>query len=268
MSSLTRIGAILLRQIYLLHRSPARMISVIIWVAIDMVLWGFFTHYLNDIAQTKIDFVMVLLGGVLLWNFSQRVMFGVTMAFFEDVWSRNFLNLFGSPLTIREYLAGLVLTSILTSALAFVAMLLLAIGIFGLNLLSYGIALMPFLMILFLFGIAIGILGCSLVLRYGPAAEWLVWPIPALLSPFACVFYPVSALPGFMQAIAHLLPPSYVFENVRAITSGHPANMTDMATGIGLGLLYIVLASLVFLRVYRKAVNNGLIARYSAETVS
>lgn len=266
--SFSRIAAIWLRQFYLLKSSQTRIISVIIWVAIDMVLWGFFTHYLNDVTKGGVNFVTVLLGGILLWNFSQRVMFGVTMAFFEDVWSKNFLNLFGSPLAIREYLAGLVLTSIMTSAIALVAMLLLAIGIFGLSLFSYGIALLPFLFILFLFGIAIGVTGCTLVLRYGPAAEWLVWPIPALLSPLACVFYPVAALPEWMQMAAYALPPAYVFENVRAITSGQAASMGDMATGIALGCLYIGLAGLLFLRVYRRAVNSGLLARYSAESIT
>ena len=53
-----------------------------------------------------------LLGAVLLWDFLTRVMQGVTMAFFEDVWSRNFLNLFATPLTIFDYLAGLVVAAI------------------------------------------------------------------------------------------------------------------------------------------------------------
>jgi ABC-2 type transport system permease protein len=266
--NLSRIGAIFLRQLYLLKGSPARFISVVIWVAIDMILWGFFTHYLNGIAKDGVNFVSVILGGVLLWNFSQRVMFGVTMAFFEDVWSRNFLNLFASPLAIREYLVGLVLTSILTSVIALVAMLFLAMGIFGLSLFSYGAALFPFLLILFLFGIAIGICGCALVLRYGPAAEWLVWPIPALLSPLACVFYPLSALPHWMQLAAQALPPSYVFENIRLIVAGHSASTHDLVVGLALGVFYIALASIIFLRVYKHSVKSGLIARYSAESVS
>jgi hypothetical protein len=72
-----------------------------------------------------LNFVPTLLGAVLLWDFFTRVMQGVTMTFFEDVWSRNFLNLFAnlfaSPLRISEYLAGLVMSSIVTSLLAFAA---------------------------------------------------------------------------------------------------------------------------------------------------
>ena len=83
-----------------------RVLPLFAWVAIDIVLWGFITRYLNTVAQAGFDFVPVLLGAVLLWDFFTRVMHGVSMAFLEDVWSRNFLNLFASPLTIGEYLGG------------------------------------------------------------------------------------------------------------------------------------------------------------------
>ena len=34
------------------------------------------------------------------------------------------------------------------------------------------------------------------MLRLGPAAEWFIWPIPALISPFAGVFYPLTYASG------------------------------------------------------------------------
>ena len=213
---MNRTGAIVLRQFYLLRGSPARVLPLFAWVAIDMVLWGFITRYLNSFVSSGFNFVPALLGAVLLWDFFIRVMQGVTMAFFEDVWSRNFLNIFATPLTISEYIAGLVLSSIATSAFGLVVMLVLAGAVFGLSLLSYGVLLVPFLLVLFLFGIALGIFGCAMVLRLGPASEWLIWPIPALLSPFAGVFYPLSTLPRWMQYVGHALPPSYVFEGMRS----------------------------------------------------
>src|SRR5262249_7066660 len=88
--SLTRTSAIVLRHLYLVSGSPARVLPLFAWVAIDMVLWGFITKYLNTVSSARIDFVPVFLGAVLLWDFFTRVMHGVTMAFMEDVWSRNF----------------------------------------------------------------------------------------------------------------------------------------------------------------------------------
>ena len=133
------------------------------------------------------------------------------MTFFEDVWTRNFLNLFASPLSVSEYLAGLVLSSILTSSVGLLVMLVLATTVFGLSFLEYGLLIIPSLLILFLCGIALGIFSSAVVLRAGPAAEWFIWPIPALIAPFAGVFYPLATLPSWMRAVAVVLPPAHVF---------------------------------------------------------
>jgi ABC-2 type transport system permease protein len=263
-----RVSAIVLRQLYLLRGSPARVLPLFAWVAIDIVLWGFISRYLNGLGAAGFDFVPVLLGAVLLWDFFGRVMQGVTMAFFEDVWSRNFLNVFATPLTIAEYVAGLVLSSVGTSAVGLLVMVLLAGAAFGLSFLGYGAVLVPALLILFLFGIALGVAGAAIVLRLGPAAEWLIWPIPAVLSPFAGVFYPVATLPPWMRGVAWLLPPSYVFESLRTLLGGGAVSWPALAGAAALAILDIFLAGWLFARVYRYAVRTGLVARYSAESVS
>jgi ABC-2 type transport system permease protein len=204
----------------------------------------------------------------LLFDFFTRVMHGVAGVFLEDVWSRNFLNLFASPLTIPQYLVGLVLTSILTSLVSLTVMLCLASAAFGLSILGYGLALVPFLLTLFLFGISLGIVTTAVVLRLGPSAEWFVWPVPAIISPFAGVFYPLSTLPVWMQFIGKLLPPSYVFEGLRTIVAGGELPMAALIRGLCLAVLYVVLACWFFTRVYRHAVRTGILARYSAETVN
>jgi ABC-2 type transport system permease protein len=268
MTALLRIFAILLRQFYLVRGSVARLFPLFGWIFVDIVLWGFMSRYLNRVAGTGYNFVPALLGAVLLWDFFTRVMQGVTMAFFEDVWSRNFLNLFASPLTVTEYLAGLVLSAIVTSALGLAMMALLATFAFGLSFLSYGVALIPCLMVLFLFGIAIGVAGSSIVLRLGPAGEWFVWPIPAALSPFACVYYPVATLPVWMRGIARAFPAPYVFENIRAIAAGRHADFASLALAGGIAALYLLAACRLFVGIHRRALRTGLIARYSAESVS
>ena len=263
-----RVFALVLRQTYLIRGSVSRLIPLFIWVAIDMVLWGFMTKYLNTVAPAGFDFVPVLLGAVLMWDFFTRVMQGVTMAFFEDVWSRNFLNLFASPMSIGEYLTGLVVSSVMTSSVGLLIMLTLATAVFGLSFFAYGTALLAFLLVLFTFGIALGILACCMVLRLGPSAEWFIWPIPAVLSPFAGVFYPIATLPRWMQLIARLLPPSYVFEGMRAIVLGRPFELSSLAAGAVLSVAAVFIACATFTRVYRHAVRSGLIARYSAESIS
>lgn len=263
-----RTAALLLRQFYLLRGSPARVIPLFAWVAIDIVLWGFITRYLNSVSASRFNFVPAMLGAVLLWDFMARVMQGITTAFLEDVWSRNFLNLFASPLSVSEYLSGLVLSSIATSSVGLVVMIALATLVFGLSFFVYGAMLAAFLLVLFVFGISLGIFGAALVLRFGPAAEWFIWPIPAFISPLACVFYPLATLPHWMQAVARLIPPSYVFEGMRGVLMGHRVPGLTLALGAGLAVLYLLLMGRTFTHVYRHAVKTGLITRYSAETVS
>jgi ABC-2 type transport system permease protein len=266
--SFSRVSAIVLRILYLMRGSPARILPLFIWVAIDILLWGFITKFLNNVVPAGTNFVPMLLGAVLLWDFFTRIMHGVATAFFEDVWSRNFLNVFASPLRISEYLTGLVATSLMTSVIGLMVMLVLATGVFGLSFAPYGLMLLPYFLILILFGVALGIVGTALVLRLGPAAEWFVWPIPALLSPFAGVFYPLSTLPHWMQYISFVLPPAYVFESMRAILAGQAVSGNNLIIAVVLALVELALAGWLFSHVYRYGVRTGLIARYSSESVT
>ena len=147
------------------------------------------------------------------------------------------------------------------------AVLLLATLGFGLSMLVYGMMLLPFLLVLFMFGITLGIVAVATVLRLGPAAEWFIWPIPAMIAPFAGVFYPIATLPAPMRVISYTLPPAYVFEGMRTIVRGDALPGTTLLIAIGLSALYLLAACGFFASVHRRAVRTGLLARYSAESV-
>ena len=262
------VAGIVLRQIYLIRGSPVRLFPMVTWVAIDIVLWGFITRYLNAVSGSGMNFVPTLLGGVLLWDFCTRIMQGVSTAFLEDVWSRNFLNLFASPLSIAEYIAGLVITSIMTSSIGVVVMIALATGVFHLQFFSLGLPLVAFPKILLAILAALGIFASAIVLRLGPASEWLLWPLPALLSPFAAVFYPLATLPQWMQWVAHVLPPAYVFEGMRGLLNAKAFPTSLLLQGTAVAIAELLLAAYFYARVYRQAVRTGLLARYSAESAA
>ena len=156
----------------------------------------------------------------------------------------------------------------MTSSVGVVVMVLLATGIFHLQFFSLGLPLIAFLMVLFVFGISLGIFATGIVLRLGPASEWLLWPLPALLSPFAAVFYPLSTLPHWMQWVSHALPPAYVFEGMRSLLAGRPFPGVLLSQGTAIALLELLLAGYFYGRVYRHAVRTGLLARYSAESAA
>lgn len=270
MISLTRIYAVFLRQLYLLRSNPARLVSVFLWILIDVVQWGFISLYLGTFGRATFGFVTVILGAIVLWGFLNRIQVGVMMAFLEDVWSRNFLNLFASPLRVGEYLAGLVLTSITLGLAGLFAMVILAGLAFGYNILKVGLALLPFLAVLFVFGVAIGIFTSAIIFRFGPAAEWAAWPIPLILSVFSGVYYPVATLPAGLAVAAKFVPASYVFEGLRAVLSGGTLSgglVAELASAAGLSLLYLFAMYYLFIRIYRRNLLTGRIARFDAEGI-
>ena len=110
--SVSRIYAIFIRQVFLIKSNPTRLVSMFLWIIIDVILWGFITKYLISLGKDTFSFVNIILGAIILWGFMTRIEHGLMMAFLEDIWSRNFINFFASPLKISEYLAGLVTTSI------------------------------------------------------------------------------------------------------------------------------------------------------------
>lgn len=259
----TRIYAIFLRQTFLIRRNPIRLANFL-WVALDIFLWGFITKYLNALGYSGLNFIPMFLGGIILWNFMIRVQQGTMTAFFEDVWSHNFLNIFASPITIWEYLSGLVLWGVSMGFVSFVLMAFFAGIFFEFSFFSIGISIIPFLLALLLLGIALGIFVIALVLRWGSSAEWFAWPLPFLLYPFSGVFYPIAMLPLSAKIIAWLLPTSYIFDGMRGVLlSGH-FSFSAFAPGFVLALLYLFLSYIFFNRTYRLAVRVGLIARFGA----
>lgn len=268
--SLTRIFAIYVRQLFLLKSNPTRLATVFLWMVINIIQWGFITKYIGTFGEATFGFVTVILGAILLWEFMSRIQQGILMAFLEDIWTQNFINFFASPLTINEYLCGLVMTSISTGLAGFLAVVTIAGVIFGYNILQIGVLLAPFMLILLIFGIAMGVFVSAIIFRLGPSAEWFGWPIPMILSLFSGVYFPISTLPPFLHAFAKIIPASYVFESMRSIiaTGTFPGNLgINLLIGMLLALAYLVGASRVFIYIYRKNLESGTIARFNAEAL-
>lgn len=259
-----RIYAIFLRQLYLLKKG-SRLINVFYWSTIDIILWGFITIYLNDVGKTGFNFINVLLGAVILYNFFIRIQFSISISFLEDVWTRNFINLFSTPLSVAEYVSGIIIISILQSILSLVATAIIAILLFSYNLFVLGLYLVPFIFVLFLFGWAIGLFAITLVLRFGPSAEALAWTIPFFFTPFSGIFYPLSALPEWLRPFANLIPSSHVFEGMRSIILSGSFDTSRLYVGLALGLAYFIAVYILVLIVYRTVLRKGLFTRFSTD---
>ncbi len=264
---LQRIYAIFIRQNYLLVNNPTRLAGNFVWLTISIIQWGFISKYLGSLGKANFNFITVILGALILWEFLTRIQQGMMMAFLEDIWSNNLINFFASPLRISEYMMGLVVSSIVTALLGFLVMSIIAGLGFGYDIFILGLSMIPFIGTLFLFGMALGLFTCASIFRLGPTAEWLAWPFPMLLSLISGVYYPIDTLPNSLAMVAGLFPPAYVFESLRAQleqTATVRLIMVNLATGLGLAGFYLFISYRFFVRVYRRNLQTGRLARFNA----
>ena len=250
-----------MRHLYLYKRSLPRLMEIFYWPFLDLLLWGFISLYLVRFREGMPNFVAFLLGALILWDILFRSQQGISVSFLEDVWARNLLNLFASPLKPMEYISALVLVSFFKITIAGAVLSLLAWLLYSFNIFVIGISLVPFILSLVVLGLAIGIFTTALILRFGQQAEVLAWGIALIFQPVSAVFYPVSVLPPFLQAIARYVPASYVFEGMRAVVTTGKFPLTELLWSFGLDAVYLLAALLIFCRVLRVVRKLGLLAR-------
>ena len=257
MFSLRRVAAMVLRYWYLLRSSFARLIELIYWPTVQMLMWGFLQTYLAGQTSLYAQAGGVLIGAVMLWDILFRGQLGFSISFLEEMWSRNLGNLMISPLRPAEFVAALMVMSIIRLAIGMVPVTLLAIWFFGFNLWALGLALVAFFANLMLTGWAVGVFVSGLVLRNGLGAETFAWSIMFLFLPLACVYYPVAVLPAWLQTIAWSLPPTYVFEGMRALLFDHTFRADLMIQALALNVVWFSLAVAAFLALLASARRNG-----------
>src|SRR3954464_9775239 len=233
MFSPRRVAAMVLRYWYLLRSSFARLIELIYWPTVQMLMWGFLQTYLAGQASLYARAGGVLVGAVMLWDILFRGQLGFSISFLEEMYARNLGNLMISPLRAYEFIAALMIMSIVRLAIGMVPVTLLAIWFFGFNLWGLGLALVAFFLNLMLTAWAVGILVSGLVLRNGLGAETFAWSIMFLFLPLTCVYYPVAVLPAWLQHVAWALPPTYVFEGMRALVIEHTFRFDLMIQALG-----------------------------------
>ena len=213
--SLGRIGAMVLRYTYLLRSSWPRILEMVYWPAMQMLTWGFLQTYLvraQGVAPNSAAIAAgTLIGAVLLWDILLRGQQGFSFSFLEEMWSRNIANLLMSPLRPAEFVIALMVMSLIRLAVGVVPVTLMAIEFFGFNLWALGFAFAAFFVVLIVFAWSVGLLVSGVLLRYGLGAENLAWSLMFIIQPLGCIFYPVAALPGWLQPICWVLTADLCF---------------------------------------------------------
>src|SRR5438309_10951397 len=255
--SVQRIGAMILRYWYLLMSSWPRLLELLYWPALQIITWGFLQLYIAQTANFCAHAGGTLIGAVILWAILFRGQLGFSISFLEEMWARNLGNLMMSPLRPIEFLLSLMIMSLIRLAIGIIPMTLLALFLFHFNVYALGVPLIAFFCNLIFTSWSVGIFVSGLVLRNGLGAESIVWTLMFGIMPLACVYYPVSVLPVWLQYVAWTLPPTSVFEGIRALLIAHAFRADLMLEAFAFNVVLFALASLAFLALLRSARDQG-----------
>ena len=244
--NINRIFALSIRHLYLIKSSFPRILDLIYWPTIQIILWGFISKFFTLYSNYYSNTVGVILSCAILYDFLFRSSISFNMLFLEEIWSRNFTNLFVAPLKISEIITALTLTALIRTLIGIVPAILLMSPLFNVSIIKMGPSLILLFLSLYIFGITLGILDTSGLLRFGPSFENTAWSSLFLLAPLGCVYYPISILPEWLQYISKFLPLVYIFEEARSILVSNSVEFTNILTALSLNLLYFFLAVIIF----------------------
>tara|TARA_B100000686_G_scaffold138887_1_gene146334 strand:+ start:901 stop:1692 length:792 start_codon:yes stop_codon:yes gene_type:complete len=252
-----RMYALSLRHLYLIKSSFPRIIDLIYWPTIQIVLWGFISKFFTLHSDLYNHSVGIILSAAILYDFLFRTSISFNMLFLEEIWSRNFTNLFVAPLKVSEIITALTVTALLRTLIGVIPAVLLASPFFGVSIFSLGPSLVLLFLSLYLFGITLGLLVTAGLLRFGPAFENVAWSSLFLLAPLGCVYYPLSILPDWLQILAKGLPLVYIFEEVRSILLNNVVNYSNVINALALNLIYFTSAVVIFYMAFAGARKKG-----------
>ncbi|MEK9954269.1 MAG: ABC transporter permease [Pelagibacteraceae bacterium] len=252
-----KIYGLSLRHIYLIKSSFPRILDLIYWPSIQVFLWGFISKFFTISSSYYNNTVGVILTAAILYDFLFRSSISYNMMFLEEIWSRNFTNLFIAPIKISEIIAALTMTAIFRTMIGLVPAVLLAIPLFGVSIFKLGIPLFFLLIALYIFGISLGLLVTAGLLRFGPSFENIAWASLFFLAPLGCIYYPIEILPSFLQIIAKILPLVHIFEEMRNILINQTVNNVAILKGLFISLIYFFIGVAIFYAAYFGAKIKG-----------
>ena len=120
-----------------------------------------------------------------------------------------------------------------------------------------GTPLIFLLVTLYIFGVTLGLLVTSGLVRFGPSFENIAWASLFFLAPLGCIYYPIEILPDWLQIIAKILPLVHIFEEMRNILIHDTINHYQILKAVFISFVYFVIGIIIFYISYNGAKNRG-----------
>lgn len=258
--SLERVRAVLQQELYITARSVEVMVDLPFWSIMTALVFGFVTKFLSTVMNpTAAQYLYV---GTLLWEIMRVTQYSMSLGALWNVWSHNFSNMFITPLSMTEYVLAQMISAAVKAVVLFAVVAAIAAFAFDVDLFSIGA---PNLILLFLnllwFGYSMGLLILGIIFRLGTRIQALAWGLLLIFQPLTAAYFPLSVMPPPLQAIARLLPPTFVFEAARAGLSDSAIRWPDITIAALENVVYFVVCTWFFRYMYMRSRETGQFAR-------
>lgn len=256
------IWAILLRHLYLFRRSIDKMVDAFYWITVDLLIWGVTSLYFQSLAPNAQQMTFMLISGVILWNVAYRGQVDISMSLLEELWNKNLINIFVSPLTFQEWMSSLMLLSIIKSIISFIFGSIVGYLLYKVGILNLYPHLLVFIGLLMMTGWWLGLFISGIILRFGTRVQALAWTLVWIVSPFSAIYYPLKVLPKWAQIVSKIVPTSYIFEESRNLLFNGQIEYSNLAISAGLNLIYLFAGYIFIKRSFKKVLEKGLVKVY------
>ncbi len=253
-----RVTAVIVRHMYAYKRHFDRLTDSFYWPLMDIVIWGLTSAWIASQQQSVPHIVLMLLTALVFWQVVWRGNYEISVNLLEEFWNQNLVNMFSTPLTLAEWIVSVMILAIIkmliTVSFCMVAVWLL----YTTNILSFGWALIPWVISLLMSGWIMGFLGSSVIVYWGQKVQTIAWTMGFLFAPFSAVYYPLEQLPAWVQKVSVWLPTTYVFEGMRATLKTGQLDTSMLIKSFAFNSIYLTGALLLFRFMFEKSRTKGL----------
>lgn len=254
---LHRLLAFCLRHVYPLRRDFDLLSDMLYWPVIDVLLWGITSQWLGSQSEFP-NVVATILTGLILWNVIWRSQSEVSRNLIDEIWNNNLVNLFSTPLSLREWVSGVLLLSVAKMFFTVGVLIPIIFFLYSVNILAIGWWIIPFFICTVMTGWWVGFISAGIVIRWGPKVQTVVWTLPGILLPFSAVYFPVIILPTFLRPVAYFIPTTYIFESMRALLITGQVDGKLILLSLALNTLYLSGALFWFVKSFQYSLRLGL----------
>lgn len=253
-----RIKAMFLRYLINMWHNYDRLIDMFYWPAMDLFIWGLTGLYISRLNSNFSQYLFIILNGLIFWIVIWRAQYEITTNLLAELWDRNVINIFATPLKVSEWIAAFMLFGLMKTIVSLGFSAILAFIFYKYNIFIYGFYLLPFLASLLLTGWAGGFFVAAFLIRFGMKIQTIAWAGVALIGPFSAIYYPLSILPDWVQKISNLIPSTYIFEGLRQLLLTGSISLDKLLISFALNIVYLILSIWFFVRMFNASRKLGL----------